>query len=67
MRNFNRYRHLEQNKVNWKYDWKKNLFKRTLPTVVWENQFLSNFLSSIELILVKGFSSSSRISKYFKF
>lgn len=64
----NQYKHLEKrSSIHDQNAWSKNLLRRTLPDVFFENSFMKNFLKAIELILVTGFSKSSVVKKYFKF
>lgn len=62
-----KFSHLEKHKSDWRFDWTKNLFEKTMPSTINENLFLSNFMKALEQILIKGFVTSYNIQKYFKF
>lgn len=61
-----KYQHLEQN-PDWKFDWKSNLFKKTMPAIAFVNELTKNVMLSMEMILVKGFETADSIKTYFKF
>ena len=64
----NKYSHLNnRTSIHNSNAWSVNLLRRVLPAMFFENSFMKNFLSAIELMLTKSFGTASLIKNYFKF